>query len=365
MPLVITLSLASRSYPIYVGQHLLTKHNILLPYLSSKQIMIVTQENIASLYLPILKAALADYPCDVMYLPNGEQYKNIEQWQGILEKLIEQRHERNTTLIALGGGIVGDMTGFAAACYLRGVNFIQIPTTLIAQVDAAIGGKTAINHASGKNMIGAFYQPRCVIADIDFLQTLSAREYRAGLAEVVKYGLIQDADFFQWLEANMALLLSKDESALLYAVHKSASIKANFVSQDEKEQGLRSLLNLGHTFGHALEVANHYEGILHGEAVAVGIIMASFLSMQLGWISSSDHQRIQALFDKIGCMKNLPALPLPSDFIRFMQHDKKVEAGKVHFILLKGIGQAIKTSVVTDQQLKQTIEWAADLMVNV
>jgi 3-dehydroquinate synthase len=359
-PCVITLSLASQSYPIYVGKNIFTNRDMLLPHLT-KQVMIVTQQNIATLYLPKLLAALADYQCDVMYLPNGEQYKNMEHWQSILDNLILQRHERSTTLIALGGGVVGDMTGFAAACYLRGVGFIQIPTTLIAQVDAAIGGKTAINHANGKNMIGAFYQPSCVIADIDFLQTLSEREYRAGLAEVVKYGLIDDAEFFAWLEANMSLLLEKDEAAVLFAVQKSVSIKARIVSQDEKEQGLRSLLNFGHTFGHALEVANHYKEILHGEAVAVGMSMAAFLSQQLGWITHEDYQRIQALVNQIGCMSHLPRMPLPEDFVRLMQHDKKVEAGKIHFILLRAIGKAIKTSAVTEQQLNQVAQWAVQL----
>ncbi len=358
--ITIPVELGTRSYPIYIGQRLLTRPEILLRHITGKQVMIVTQANIPSTYLTVLQSILNQYQCDVFLLPDGEQHKNITYWQKIMDALLHHQHDRTTTLIALGGGVVGDITGFAAACYQRGVNYIQIPTTLIAQVDAAIGGKTAVNHAQGKNMIGAFYQPQCVISDIGTLTTLPSREYVAGLAEIIKYGLICDADFFAWLETHAADLLAKDPDTLLQAIYHSAQIKAAIVSQDEKENGQRALLNLGHTFGHAIEAACNYQGILHGEAVAIGILMAAELSAEFGWLARTDVARISNLLNVMSLGKQT-YLPTPPQLMQWMQQDKKTCEGKIHFILLKAIGHAEKTSNVTTEQISRAIEqtsWA-------
>lgn len=346
-----TVSLGDFSCPIYVGQHIFSDETLLARYIHGKQVLIVTQAKLASWYLSPLRAALSAYQCDVICLPEGEQYKNLEQWQKILDVLIQNNHERSTTLIALGGGVVGDMAGFAAACYQRGVSYLQIPTTLIAQVDAAIGGKTAINHPLGKNMVGAFYQPQCVIADIGLLATLPEREYVAGLAEVIKYGLIYDADFFAWLEENRVALLARNTAALLQAVSASVRIKAHIVSQDERDLGLRNLLNFGHTFGHALEVLGDYKGWLHGEAVAMGMMMATQLSCDLGLLSSDDVTRIIHCLRAFGLVRDV-GLPPAAEMIKSMRHDKKVHDGQMNFILLTAIGRAEKMATVTEGQLQ-------------
>lgn len=346
----ILIEIPHQPYPVYIGQDCYSNPEILFPHLRSKQVLVVSQESIATHYLPRLQSVLADFQCDVVYLPEGESFKNLEQWQRILDQLFTKKHDRNTTLIALGGGMVGDMTGFAAACYLRGVNYLHMPTTLIAQVDSAIGGKTAVNYAQGKNIIGVFHQPQCVIADLDFLTTLPLRDFVAGLAEVVKYGLIDDAEFFAWLEKNIDLLLARDKKALLHAITVSAKIKAKFIVEDEKECDQRRLLNFGHTFGHALEVANDYH-ILHGEAVTAGMEWATQLSMHVGWLTESASKRILLLLAKLKSRQGAISVPPAEMFIDFMQHDKKVQNGRLHFVLLKSIGQAVVTNDISDEQL--------------
>jgi 3-dehydroquinate synthase len=351
----IPLILAS-TYPIYIGEDIFCDLGLLTPHLIGKQILIVSQENIAQHYLAKLQANLANFQCNSVLLPTGERYKTLAEWQTVLDVLLQHKHERSTTLIALGGGIVGDITGFAAACYLRGVNYIQIATTLIAQVDSAIGGKTAVNHPLAKNMIGAFHQPVCVIADIALLRTLPQREYIAGLAEVVKYALIYAVDFFNWLENNIDKLLVRDTGALLHAVHTSVAIKTNIVMQDECDQDLRNILNFGHTFGHALEAANHYENLLHGEAILIGMQMAIHLSVTVTGLAPASATRILKLLQKI-TFPLLPfELPEPMHFLQWLQHDKKILAGKNHFILLEAIGHAIKTAAVSDTQIISAIK---------
>lgn len=351
----ILIEVPGKHYPVYIGQGCYTQPEVLLPYLASKQVLIVTQASIAQHYLSPLQALLSGFQCDVLYLPEGEQYKNIEQWQRILDQLFAEQHDRHTTLIALGGGVVGDITGFAAACYLRGVNYLHLPTTLIAQVDSAIGGKTAVNHTQGKNIIGAFHQPRCVIADLDFLATLPMREYVAGLAEVVKYGLIHDADFFAWLANHIDDLLARDTASLLHAISTSATIKAKFVAEDEKENDQRRLLNFGHTFAHALEVANDYQ-ILHGEAVTAGMEWATRLSMQMGWLAENQGETVLALLRKLKQHHSTIKTPSAEMFIQHMRHDKKIQRGQVHFVLLKSIGQAVVTGEITEDQLKNLLK---------
>jgi 3-dehydroquinate synthase len=339
-------------YPIMIGEKFYADTDLLAPYIAGHQVLIVTQENISRHYLTPLTQALSNYQCDVHILQDGEQHKTLTQWQTIIEKLLSCRHERSTTLIALGGGMIGDMTGFAAACYQRGVNYLQMPTTLIGQVDAALGGKTAINFPQGKNMLGAFYQPRGVIIDIHFLATLPQREYIAGLAEVIKYALIWDKNFFVWLENNFQNLLARDTAALLHAIQTSVAIKTTIVSQDEKENGIRSLLNFGHTVGHALEAALDFKKILHGEAVAVGMSIASQLSNACGYLSDKDLQRILNLINPLGMQSYDFDFPSASQLMQFMSHDKKISAGKINFIILKGIGNAEKTTAISAEQIK-------------
>jgi 3-dehydroquinate synthase len=344
------------TYPIIIGQGLFTNTEILAPFIQGSQVLIVTQENVSRHYLPLIQKALQHYQCDIHCLPNGEQNKTVTEWQSIITRLADDQHERQTTLIAFGGGVAGDMTGFAAACYMRGVNYIQIPTTLIAQVDAAIGGKTAVNLPQGKNLLGAFHQPRAVLIDIDFLQSLPQREYMAGLAEVIKYALICDKDFFIWLEKNIHALIERDENALLHAIETSVAIKANIIMQDEKETGMRSLLNFGHTFGHALETFNSYQKLLHGEAVAVGMWLAGKLSVELNYLSQEDNKRILDLLKILGIQKFHFDFPSPEKFIALMRHDKKVARGSINFIVLKEIGHAVKTAAVSAEQIIAVLE---------
>ena len=290
----ITIDLGERSYPIYIGENIASDGALFAKHIVSRQTLVVSNETVAALYLEPITKALRNYQCDVLLLPDGEQYKNLTVLNKIFDMLLEKKHQRSTTLLALGGGVICDMTGFAAACYQRGVAFIQIPTTLLAQVDASIGGKTAVNHSLGKNMIGAFHQPRCVIVDINTLQSLPDREYRAGVAEIIKAALICDAEFFVWLEQNSAKILAKDKVALVYAIARACEIKASIVAADETEtEGVRALLNLGHTFGHAIEQVFGYGQWLHGEAVAMGLVLAADLSVALGncgkWIYSGSN----------------------------------------------------------------------------
>jgi 3-dehydroquinate synthase len=352
----LTVDLGERSYPIHIGQNLLDRAELILPYLKRKQVAIITNTTVAPLYLEKLATPLIAQGVAVLriVLPDGEQYKNAETLNTVYDALLANRCERSTTLIALGGGVIGDMTGYAAATYLRGVPFIQIPTTLLSQVDSSVGGKTGINHPRGKNMIGAFYQPQLVLADTETLNTLPERELSAGLAEVIKYGLIRDADFFDWLEANMAKLLAREPVALAYAIHRSCLNKAKVVAADERESGERALLNLGHTFGHAIENGMGYGVWLHGEAVAAGTMLAADLSYRKGWLKEADVARIARLFRAANLPTQAPALGAER-YLDLMGLDKKVADGKIRFILLQGIGKAVMTGDFPADALQQTL----------
>jgi len=353
---VLTVNLDDRSYPIYIGEQLLSRIDLITRHITGKQVCVVTNETIAPLYLDTLTQVLAGFDVESVILPDGESYKTIEVWASIFDKLLSARHNRTTTLIALGGGVVGDMTGFAAACYQRGVNFIQIPTTLLSMVDSSVGGKTGVNHPLGKNMIGAFYQPQCVLADTSLLASLPPRELSAGIAEVVKYGLISDYDFFVWLENNIAKLMSGDKEALAYAVKRSCENKADVVAQDEREGGLRAILNLGHTFGHAIETAQGYGNWLHGEAVAAGMVMAADLSWRRGAISKDDLVRIIKLLEHANLPTKAPADMSPEVFKSLMGVDKKVLDGRLRLVLLEAMGKAIITSDIDADLLQQTFD---------
>lgn len=352
----LNVELASRSYPIYIGRHLLSRAELILPHLKRKQVAIVTNTTVAPLYLGKLSKTLAEAGVKItpIILPDGEAYKNSETLNKIYDALLENHCERSATLIALGGGVIGDLTGYAAATFLRGVPFIQIPTTLLSQVDSSVGGKTGINHPLGKNMIGAFYQPQAVLADIDTLQTLPPREFSAGVAEVVKYGLIRDADFFDWLETNIEKLMALDEAVLSYAIYRSCQNKAEVVARDEHENGERALLNLGHTFGHAIENAMGYGVWLHGEAVAAGTMMAADLSRRMGWLSQQEVERIHALLTKANLPLDAPQLGVEK-YLALMQLDKKVADGKIRLILQQGIGKSVITSDYDVEKLRETL----------
>ena len=350
------VELANRSYPIHIGRNLISDASLVLPHLKRKHVAIVTNTTVAPLYLNKLSEALqsADVKVIPIILPDGEAYKNTETLNKIYDVLLQNRCERNTTLVALGGGVIGDLTGYAAATYLRGVPFIQIPTTLLSQVDSSVGGKTGINHPLGKNMIGAFYQPQLVIADIDTLQTLPSREFSAGMAEVIKYGLIRDADFFDWLETNIKSLMKLDEQVLSYAIYRSCQNKAEVVARDEHEQGERALLNLGHTFGHAIENAMGYGVWLHGEAVAAGTMMAADLSQRTGWLTATEIIRIQNIFKAVNLPIEAPQLGVEK-YLDLMGLDKKVENGKIRLILQHAIGKSVITSDYDVEKLKATL----------
>ncbi len=343
----LTVDLGDRAYPIHIGNSLLGQTDLILPHLAQKRAMVVTNTTVAPLYLAQLTATLEAGGVAVtsVVLPDGEAYKNWETLNLIFDALLTQRAERKTTLIALGGGVIGDMTGFAAASYQRGVPFIQIPTTLLSQVDSSVGGKTGINHPLGKNMVGAFYQPQLVLADTDTLKTLPARELSAGLAEVIKYGLIWDVDFLAWLEANMDKLRALDPVAITHAIFRSCEIKAQVVAQDEREGGIRAILNLGHTFGHAIETGMGYGNWLHGEAVAAGMVMAVETSQRLGWLTTADVTRTRSLIRAAGLPDEAPDLGVDT-WLEYMGHDKKVEGGKMRFVLLKKMGEAVITADV-------------------
>lgn len=353
----VQVSLGDRSYPIFIGSDEIRSADI-ASYISGKKVLIVSNETIAPLYLESLKRQLTDKQVDSVILADGEQYKNLDTLNLIFDQLIGNHHDRKTTLIALGGGVVGDMTGFAAACYQRGVPFIQIPTTLLAQVDSSVGGKTAVNHAMGKNMIGAFYQPQAVIIDTDTLSTLPDREFYAGLAEVIKYGLIVDADFFRWLENNIDLLLQRDKQALAYAIELSCVCKARIVAEDETEQGIRAILNLGHTFGHAIETFQNYKQWIHGEAVAAGMVMAAQLSVISGDLPEADLQRTKALLQHCLLPVAPPADMTAEDFTQLMLRDKKVLDGQLRLVLLKELGEACVTDQFSIDHLNQVLSKA-------
>ena len=353
------VELNDKGYPIYIGSGLLRQKELLVKHIKSRQVIIVTNTTVAPLYLKYVLKNLDEFQVEVIELPDGEQYKTLEYVTKIFDLLLEKKYSRNATLIALGGGVIGDMGGFAAACYQRGISFIQIPTTVLAQVDSSVGGKTGVNHPLGKNMIGAFYQPQCVIADIDVLDTLDDRQLAAGIAEVIKYGLIRDIDFFEWLEKNITLLLARDRDALTYVIERSCINKAEIVAEDEFETGVRAILNLGHTFGHAIETGMGYGKYLHGEAVAIGIGYAADLSRRMGWITLDDVDRILTLLK----LASLPVAPPEemdvAQFIDLMSVDKKNVDGKIRVILLEAIGKASLPINVEQSQLEQTlIEYA-------
>ncbi len=348
MALQIEVELSNRRYPIIIGQGLLCDPNVWTSCITGNEVLIITNSTLAGLYLARCQAALANHRCHTVVLPDGEQHKNWNTLNIIFDALMEQRFSRDVTLVALGGGVIGDMTGFAAACYQRGVPFVQVPTTLLAQVDSSVGGKTGINHPLGKNMIGAFYQPKAVLMDIDTLATLPAREYAAGLAEVVKYGLIYDSDFFDWLEFNISKILAKDTTTLMEMIARCCNIKAEVVAQDELETtGLRAILNLGHTFGHAIEAVMGYGEVLHGEAVAIGMVLALKLSVQQKRLDSSVLARTQLWLMQVGLPTTLPTSDVEALFAA-MQHDKKKWASQLRLILLDRLGHAIVVAVTPE-----------------
>jgi 3-dehydroquinate synthase len=337
----VTVRLAERSYDIHIGSGLLEQTALFRDGLPGQQVLIVTNTTIAPLYLERTLAAFSGLDVQSLVLPDGEAYKTPATLNGVFDALLGGRFARDCTLAALGGGVIGDLTGFGAACYQRGVAFLQIPTTLLAQVDSSVGGKTGVNHPLGKNMIGAFHQPIGVIADTDTLGSLDQRQFRAGIAEVVKYGLIGDRAFFEWLEVQMDALLDRDPQALAHAIGRSCENKARVVSADERERGPRALLNLGHTFGHAIETGLGYGRWLHGEAVAAGTCLAADFSARLGWIGAQDVARIRGLFERIGLPVHSPRELDPHHMRDLMAVDKKVKAGRQRLVLLKSIGEAV------------------------
>ncbi len=353
----LSVGLAERSYPILIGNGLLSTGELFMPYMPTKRAVIISNTTVAPLYLEQLRASLqgVGVHSDSIILPDGERYKNAASMETIYDSLLRSHCERSTTLIALGGGVIGDMVGFAAASYLRGVPFIQIPTTLLAQVDSSVGGKTGINHPLGKNMIGAFYQPKMVLADTSTLDTLPDRELSAGVSEVIKYGLIRDLPFLEWLEQNMEKILARDTEALQYAIARSCQNKAEVVGNDERESGERALLNLGHTFGHAIENGMGYGVWLHGEAVAAGTIMAAELSRRMGWLTSAEVARISDLFQRARLPVRGPMMTFEK-YLELMGLDKKVAAGKIRFVLLEKLGGAVMTGDVPESMLKETLE---------
>ena len=355
--ITLDLVLPDTRYPIYIGESLYADAARIVAHLPQKKAAIITNETIAPLYLAPLQAALeaAGVAVTPVILPDGEAYKTWETLNLIFDALLGARAERKTTLSALGGGVIGDMTGFAAACYQRGAPFIQIPTTLLAQVDSSVGGKTAINHPLGKNMIGAFYQPRAVLADMAVLDTLPERELSAGLAEVIKYALLGDVQFLAWLEQHIEALRARDRATLAEAVRHCCQMKADIVGEDEKETGVRALLNLGHTFGHAIEAGMGYGAWLHGEAVAAGMVLAAETSRLLGWISEADVARVTALIERAGLPILSPDLGVDA-WISHMGHDKKVEEGQLRFVLLRQLGQAVIEKGVPLTVLREVLQ---------
>ncbi len=351
----VEVDLGERSYPIIIGPGIISTAGIYTHSIRSRQVMVVTNETVAPLYLDKVLQALRGFHVEQVVLPDGEQYKTLQVLNTIFDALLASRFDRSCTLLALGGGVVGDMTGFAAASYQRGVDFVQVPTTLLSQVDSSVGGKTGVNHPLGKNMIGAFHQPRCVIADTDTLNTLPERELSAGLAEVIKYGVINDLPFFEWLEENIERLLARDSAALVYAIEHSCHDKAVIVAADEKEAGQRALLNLGHTFGHAIESGMGYGVWLHGEAIAAGISMAADMSVRMGWLDADQQERIRSLLLKAHLPVAPPAEISAGQFLELMSVDKKVLNGELRLVLLRGIGKAEVTAEYAEAELQQAV----------
>ena len=350
------LGLGSRSYPIHIGAGVISSAELYAPHRAGGRVAIVTNSVVAPLYLQAVKKASG--ATTEVVLPDGEHTKSWQTLNRIFDALLEARCGRDTLIVALGGGVIGDLAGFAAAIYQRGVPFVQVPTTLLAQVDSSVGGKTAINHAAGKNMIGAFHQPRAVIADVAALDTLPERELRAGLAEVIKHGLALDAGFVDWLERNVEKMLERDRAALTYAVRRSCELKARIVAEDERESGVRALLNFGHTFGHAIESATGYGAWLHGEAVAAGMVMAAELSALMGHLSKTDVARVRELLQRAGLPVAGPALA-PERLIALMALDKKAAKGRTRFVVLEAIGRAALHADVDDALVRRAVVAAA------
>jgi len=352
----LNLNLGEKSYPIYIGANLLSKADYLTKHITGNQVMIVSNTTVAPLYIDKVKSLLTDFEVCEVILPDGEQYKSLDRVNQIFTSLLENRFDRSSTLIALGGGVVGDMTGFAAASYQRGVNFIQIPTTLLSQVDSSVGGKTGVNHPLGKNMIGAFYQPKAVIIDVDTLDTLPNREFSAGMAEVIKYGLLGNENFLSFIEKNVDSLMNKEKSTVIDAIHQSCKDKANIVAEDELEAGKRALLNLGHTFGHAIENSMGYGNYLHGEAISIGMYMAAVMSEKEGFIDQSQVSRVKSILENCELPTRLTGKINLSDFSKSMSVDKKVLKGKIRLVLLKPIGAAFVSDDYHKEFLDQTIK---------
>jgi len=352
--LTLQVSLAERTYPILIGQSLLSEEGVLARQLAARDLLLVSNTTVAPLYAERVRASLPDRRIVDVRLPDGEQYKTLDYVSRVLDVLVANRFGRDAVVLALGGGVVGDLAGFAAACYQRGIAFAQLPTTLLAQVDSSVGGKTGVNHPGGKNLIGAFHQPCAVIADTTTLRTLPLRELRAGLAEVVKYGLVFDLSFLDWIEANVDGLLRLDDAVLAHAIYRSCQLKAEIVRRDEREAGDRALLNLGHTFGHAIETATGYTEWLHGEAVAAGMLIAADMSSRLGLLPVADVERVRDLLRRIG---------LPVDAPRFgagpamdhMRVDKKVQSGRIRLVLLEKLGKARLMADYPDDVLASTL----------
>jgi 3-dehydroquinate synthase len=348
------VELGDRSYPILIGEGLLQQPELVRQHVVARDILIVSNTTVAPLYLESLAAALGGARVVEAILPDGEAHKMLATVSRVLDVLVANRFGRDCTVVALGGGVVGDMAGFAASCYQRGVPYVQVPTTLLAQVDSSVGGKTGVNHPGGKNLIGAFHQPSAVLADTSTLATLPVRELRAGLAEVIKYGLICDAPFFDWLEANMDGLLAADPTALAHVIQRSCEIKAQIVGRDEREHGDRALLNLGHTFGHAVESATHYTQLLHGEAIGAGLLMAAAMSHECGFIEAAQVERLRLLLEQVGLPVKIDGVP-PGVALEHMRIDKKVQGGRMRLVLLRAIGDAFVTADYPEPALQRTL----------
>jgi 3-dehydroquinate synthase len=348
------VELGDRSYPILIGEGLLRQPELVRQHVVARDILIVSNTTVAPLYMESLAAALGGSRVVEAILPDGEAHKTLATVSRVLDVLVANRFGRDCTVVALGGGVVGDMAGFAASCYQRGVPYVQVPTTLLAQVDSSVGGKTGVNHPGGKNLIGAFHQPSAVLADTSTLATLPMRELRAGLAEVIKYGLICDAPFFDWLEANMDRLLAADPTALAHVIQRSCEIKAQIVGRDEREHGDRALLNLGHTFGHAVESATHYTQLLHGEAIGAGLLMAAAMSHECGFIEAAPVERLRRLLERVGLPVKIDGVP-PGVALEHMRIDKKVQSGRMRLVLLRAIGDSFVTADYPEPALQRTL----------
>ena len=352
---ILNVELADKSYPIYIGSNLLSSKSLLSDHIQGKQVMIVTNTTIAPLYLEKLKDALSDFNVESVILPDGEEFKTLETLNKVFDALLKAKFDRSSTLVALGGGVVGDITGYAAASYQRGVNFIQVPTSLLSQVDSSVGGKTGVNHELGKNMIGAFYQPKAVIIDVDTLDTLSDQEYSAGMAEVIKYGLLGNADFFSMLETNIESIMARNKDLIIEIIFNSCKDKASIVALDEFERGKRALLNLGHTFGHGIENAFGYGNYLHGEAVSIGMVMAAKLSMDEGYLSNEDAIRVESILSKADLPISIKKSIGSETLIEAMSLDKKSIDGKIRLVLLKALGDSYLTDSYSKENFNKVV----------